>query len=159
MENFIKSANEMKRELVEIRRTLHQNPEVGKSLPKTKEFIINKLLEYGYDPEKIGGGVTATIKGGTKKKAILLRADMDALSIQEETPLPFASNNGAMHACGHDMHAAMLLGAAKLLKKYHNYIDGTVKIVFQPDEEGFSGAKGMLNAGILENPHIDAGIA
>lgn len=159
MDNFIKAANEMKSELIEIRRTIHQNPEVGRILPKTKKFIINRLLEYGYEPEEIGGGITATIKGGNKRKAILLRADMDALSVQEETDLSFASSNGAMHACGHDMHTAMLLGAAKLLKKYQNYINGTVKIVFQPDEEGFSGAKEMLAAGILKNPHIDAGIA
>lgn len=159
MEDFIKAANELKNELVEIRRTLHQNPEVGKVLPKTKKLIMDKLLEYGYEPEEIGGGIAATIKGGHKKKAILLRADMDALSIQEESSLPFASSNGAMHACGHDMHTAMLLGAAKLLKKYQNDINGTVKIVFQPDEEGFSGAKGMLAAGILKNPHIDAGMA
>lgn len=159
MENFIQTANKMKNELIEIRRTIHQNPEVGKMLPKTKEFVINKLLEYGYEPEETGGGITTTIKGGNKNKAILLRADMDALSVREESALPFASKNGAMHACGHDMHTTMLLGAAKLLKKYQNYINGTIKIIFQPDEEGFTGAKAMLAAGVLENPHIDAGIA
>lgn len=159
MENLIKTASELKNELIEIRRTLHQNPEVGKVLPKTKKLIMNKLSEYGYEPEEIGGGIAVTIKGGNKNKAILLRADMDALSIQEETALPFASSNGAMHACGHDMHTTMLLGAAKLLKKHQNDINGTVKIVFQPDEEGFSGAKEMIAAGILEHPHIDAGIA
>lgn len=159
MENFVKAANEMKNELIEIRRTLHQNPEVGRVLPKTKQFVMHKLTEYGYEPKEIGGGITATIQGGKNQKAILLRADMDALSIQEETALPFASDNGAMHACGHDMHTTMLLGAAKLLKKYQNSINGTVKLVFQPDEEGFSGAKGMLAAGVLENPRIHAGIA
>lgn len=160
MKNIFESAKEIENEIIEIRRTLHQNPEVGKVLPQTKKFVKNKLIEYGYEPHEIcESGITAVIKGGNKNKTILLRADMDALSVKEATNLSFASENGAMHACGHDMHTAMLLGAAKLLKKYQNYIDGTVKLVFQPDEEGFTGAKEMLKAGVLENPHVDAGFA
>ena len=92
-------------------------------------------------------------------KTILLRADMDALAIKEEAPVDFASQNGFMHACGHDMHATMLLGAAKLLKAHERELKGNVKFVFQPDEEGFTGAKTMLAAGVLENPKVDAGMA
>ena len=154
------SATELKPELIQIRRTLHGHPEVGGALPQTKKLVTDKLKEYGYEPWEIcESGIVATIKGHSEGKTILLRADMDALSVKENTQLPFASTNGAMHACGHDMHAAMLLGAAKLLRQYQNEIKGTVKLVFQPDEEGFTGAKEMLKAGVLENPSVDAGIA
>ncbi|MDE6384678.1 MAG: amidohydrolase [Eubacterium sp.] len=160
MKNIIESAENIKQEIIDIRRAIHKNPEVGKSLPKTKELVISKLREYGYEPQEIcESGIVAVIKGSEKNKTILLRADMDALSVKEETKLSFASDNGAMHACGHDMHTAMLLGAAKLLKEYQREIDGTVKLVFQPDEEGFTGAKEMLKSGVLENPHVDAGLA
>ncbi|MGN0711021.1 MAG: M20 family metallopeptidase [Anaerovoracaceae bacterium] len=154
------AASQLKDEIVEIRRTLHQQPEVGKSLPKTKSFVMDKLKEYGYQPEEIcESGIVASINGGTNEKTFLLRADMDALSVKEAAPVPYASKNNAMHACGHDMHTAMLLGAAKLLKKYEKHINGNIKLVFQPDEEGFTGAKAMLKAGVLENPHVDAGMA
>lgn len=154
------AASQLKDEIVEIRRTLHQQPEVGKSLPKTKSFVMDKLKEYGYQPEEIcESGIVASINGGTNEKTFLLRADMDALSVKEAAPVPYASKNNAMHACGHDMHTAMLLGAAKLLKKYEKHVNGNIKLVFQPDEEGFTGAKAMLKAGVLENPHVDAGMA
>lgn len=160
MNNIIESARELKEELIEIRRTIHQNPEAGPVLPKTKSFVIEKLKEYGYQPEEIcESGIVATLEGGSKGKTILLRADMDALAIKEEAPVSFASTNNYMHACGHDMHTTMLLGAAKLLKQYQQDIAGNVKFVFQPDEEGFTGAKAMLKAGVLENPHVDAGMA
>ncbi|MCI9184696.1 MAG: amidohydrolase [Lachnospiraceae bacterium] len=160
MQDIMKSAKSLKSELIEIRRALHQHPEVGRSLPWTKNFIIKKLKEYGYEPREMGGsGVVATVQGGEKGKAILLRADMDGLAIKEKAPVPFAAQGGTMHACGHDMHTAMLLGAAKLLRQYQSHIDGTIKLAFQPDEEGFTGAKEMIEAGILENPHIDAGMA
>ena len=84
---------------------------------------------------------------------------MDALAIKEEAPVDFASQNGFMHACGHDMHVTMLLGVAKLLKAHERELKGNVKFVFQPDEEGFTGAKTMLAAGVLENPKVDAGMA
>lgn len=154
------AAKELKQDLVEIRRTIHKNPEVGPALPQTKAFVMGKLKEYGYEPKEIcESGIVAVIEGEKPGKTILLRADMDALKIKEEAPVPFASENNCMHACGHDMHATMLLGAAKLLKKYQNEIHGTVKLVFQPDEEGFTGAKAMLKAGVLESPHVDAGMA
>lgn len=158
---FVKeAAKNMQQELTEIRRTIHRNPEVGACLPQTKAFVIKKLKEYGYEPEEIcESGIVAVVKGEKPGKTILLRADMDALSIKEEAPVPFASCNHAMHACGHDMHTTMLLGAAKLLMENRSKIKGTVKLVFQPDEEGFTGAKSMLKAGVLEHPHVDAGMA
>ena len=161
MKNKIfEAAEQLKEELLQIRRTIHQNPEAGPSLPHTKAFVMKKLQEYGYQPEEIcESGIVATLEGGKPGKTILLRADMDALSILEKAPVSFASENGKMHACGHDMHATMLLGAAKLLMEHREEIEGKVKLVFQPDEEGFTGAKAMLKAGVLENPAVDAGLA
>lgn len=157
---IMEEANQLQEELVEIRRMIHRNPEVGTHLPCTKEFVMKKLKEYGYQPEELcESGIVAVLEGGKQGRTILLRADMDALAIKEAAPVPFASSNGSMHACGHDMHTTMLLGAARLLKKYQQEIAGNVKFVFQPDEEGFTGAKSMLKAGVLENPRPDAGIA
>lgn len=157
---ILEAAEQLKEELLQIRRTIHQNPEAGPSLPHTKEFVMKKLREYGYQPEEIcESGIVATLEGGKPGKTILLRADMDALSILEKAPVSFASENGKMHACGHDMHATMLLGAARLLMEHREEIEGKVKLVFQPDEEGFTGAKAMLKAGVLENPSVDAGLA
>lgn len=157
---IIEAAEQLKEELLQIRRTIHQNPEAGPSLPHTKAFVMKKLQEYGYQPEEIcESGIVATLEGGKPGKTILLRADMDALSILEKAPVSFASENGKMHACGHDMHATMLLGAARLLMEHREEIEGKVKLVFQPDEEGFTGAKAMLKAGVLENPSVDAGLA
>ena len=147
-------------DLITIRRTIHSNPEVGSKLPKTKAYVIDKLKEFGYEPQEIcESGVVATISGKNPGKTFLLRADMDALPVVEATECDFKSINGSMHACGHDMHTAMLLGAAKLLRENQDDIEGTVKLVFQPDEEGFTGANKMLAAGVLENPHVDAAMA
>ena len=147
-------------DLITIRRTIHSNHEVGAKLPKTKAYVIDKLKEFGYEPQEIcESGVVATISGKNPGKTFLLRADMDALPVVEATECDFKSTNGSMHACGHDMHTAMLLGAAKLLRENQDDIEGTVKLVFQPDEEGFTGAKKMLAAGVLENPHVDAAMA
>ena len=109
--SFLEEARACEKEFVEIRRYLHAHAEVGFSLPYTTGLVFAKLCEYGYTPERCGrAGVTATVgKGG---KTFLLRADMDALPIKEETGLSFAARNGNMHACGHDMHTAMLLLAA-----------------------------------------------
>lgn len=160
MNTIFEAANNLKEELIEIRRTIHQCPEAGPSLPKTKAFVMKKLKEFGYEPEEIcESGIVATIEGNKPGKTFLLRADMDALAIKEEAPVPFASTNNYMHACGHDMHTTMLLGAAKLLKQHQNDITGNIRLVFQPDEEGFTGAKTMLKAGVLENPSVDAGMA
>lgn len=160
MENFIKQAKLIKEDLLNYRRTIHSNPEVGDKLPKTKAFVMDKLREFGYEPIEIcESGIVATIEGNKSSKTFLLRADMDALPMKEDTNCDFKSNNGCMHSCGHDMHTAMLLGAAKLLKQNKDQIEGTVKLVFQPDEEGFTGAKKMINAGVLENPKVNAAMA
>lgn len=160
MNTILQQAELIKEEIIEYRRVLHSYPEVGEELPKTKEFVMSKLKAFGYEPEEIcESGIVATIQGENKGKTILLRADMDALPMCEETDLMFKSKNGCMHSCGHDMHTAMLLGAAKLLKDNQNLLEGTVKLVFQPNEEGFTGAKNMINAGVLENPKVDVAMA
>ena len=160
MNEIMNQAKAMKEELITFRRTLHSNPEVGDALPKTKSYVIEKLKEFGYEPKEIcESGIVATIEGSKPGKTFLLRADMDALPVKEATECDFKSNNGCMHACGHDMHTAMLLGAAKLLKQNQDQIKGTVKLVFQPNEEGFKGAKNMLKAGVLKNPDVDAAMA
>lgn len=160
MKGIMNQAKLIKDELISYRRTIHSNPEVGSELPKTKAYVIDKLKEFGYEPEEIcESGIVATIKGNKEGKVFLLRADMDALPMKEVTECDFKSNNGSMHSCGHDMHTSMLLGAAKLLKQNQDKIEGTVKLVFQPDEEGFTGAKKMIQSGVLENPKVDAAMA
>lgn len=156
----VMAAAEREREAVlRDRRTLHAAPEVGAELPHTLAYVKARLTEMGYEPHELAGGLTAEITGADTGRCILLRADMDALRVTEKTGLDFASANGAMHACGHDMHTAMLLGAAKLLRGYRSELNGTVKLVFQPDEEGFTGAKAMLAAGVLRDPAPQAGLA
>ncbi|MBC6003444.1 amidohydrolase [Paeniclostridium sp. NSJ-45] len=160
MNKFIEQAKLIKEDMIVYRRTIHSNPEVGAKLPKTKTYVMDKLRKLGYDPKEIcESGIVATIKGDKPGKTFLLRADMDALPMKEETECDFKSTNGCMHSCGHDMHTAMLLGAAKLLKQNQDQIEGTIKLVFQPDEEGFTGAKKMIQAGVLENPKVDAAMA
>lgn len=160
MNDIMNQAKAIKEDLIAFRRTIHSNPEVGESLPKTKSYVVEKLKEFGYTPKEIcESGIVATIEGSKPGKTFLLRADMDALPVKEATECDFKSNNGCMHACGHDMHTAMLLGAAKLLKQNQDQIKGTVKLVFQPDEEGFTGAKKMIKSGVLKNPDVDAAMA
>lgn len=142
-------------ELVENRRLLHQIAEIGLELPKTVEFITKKLIEYGYQPQKCGNGIVANVGKNKLGKTILLRADMDALPMREEAEVPFASDNGNMHACGHDFHTAMLLGCAKMLKTVENNIEGNIKLMFQPAEETLEGAKHMVEHGVMENPKVD----
>ena len=138
-EQVLASAERIREDIVRDRRTLHAAPEVGTDLPNTVACVKKRLLEMGYQPRELAGGVVAEITGTETGRCLLLRADMDALCVTEQTGLDFASANGCMHACGHDMHAAMLLGAAQLLREYRTQLQGTVKLVFQPDEEGFTG--------------------
>lgn len=155
--DFYRRAYELKDEIVTNRRHLHQMPEVGFDLPRTTAFVKEKLIEMGYQPEEIiENGLTATVgKGG---KTFLLRADMDALPMEEKTGLPYAATNGNCHSCGHDSHTAGLLAAAKMLKEVEGELKGTVKLMFQPAEELLTGAEKMVQAGILENPKVDAAL-
>lgn len=157
---LIKEAESLQSELTLIRRDLHQHPEVGFDLPYTKAFVKRKLEGLGYEARELGrAGIVALAGGKNPGKTILLRADMDALPLQEEADVEYRSKTeGNMHGCGHDMHTAMLLGAAKLLKEHEGEIQGTVKLEFQPAEEIFQGSPDMLNAGLLENPHVDAAV-
>lgn len=145
------------------RHFLHMHPELGMKLPIGAKYIMDRLSELGYEPKEIcPSGIVATV--GKPGKTLLLRADYDALPIDEQADVPYKSlTPGLMHACGHDAHAAMLLGAAKLLKQLEGQLNGTVKLMFQPNEENTdlsgSGAKRMIEAGLLENPHVDAAMA
>ena len=154
--SYLQRAQELYEQMVSDRRYLHQHPEVGMELPETTEYVIKRLAEMGCQPQRLGGGVTATVTGNPQGKVFLLRADMDALPMEEKSGLPFASQRSCAHTCGHDRHTAMLLGAARMLKEREKELNGTVKFMFQPGEEVLAGAKSMVAAGILENPHVDA---
>lgn len=160
IQTILSSAQQCKDDIIAHRRMIHSQPEVGADLPQTTAYVMQQLKLLGYQPKQIcPSAVVAEITGNNTGRCIFLRADMDALAIQEKTGLDFQSTNGNMHACGHDMHTAMLLGAAKLLRQHQTALNGTVKLIFQPDEEGLTGAKSMLAAGVLENPAPQAGLA
>ena len=145
-------------EMTEWRRHLHAHPEFGFEEKRTAAFVAGKLREFGLDEvvEGVGGtGVVGTLKRGSGNRAIALRADMDALRIAEQSELPYRSQTpGVMHACGHDGHTSMLLGAAKLLAEDGGF-DGTVRFLFQPAEEWGRGALAMLNDGLMERFPFD----
>ena len=156
--DYFERARALREELLENRRYFHSNAEVGLHMPKAKTHVMKKLEEYGLKPQECGEGVTATL--GQGGKVILLRADMDALPMPEESGLSFACPTGEQaHTCGHDFHAAMLLVAAKLLKEDEASLAGTVKFMFQPAEETFEGSRNMIEHGILENPKPDVALA
>ena len=158
-EALLLEANEMQATVLLERRTLHQCPGTGFDISETLAFVKKELTDMGLRPVDCGrAGVTALIGGKRPGKVFLLRADMDALPICEEADVDFASQNGKMHACGHDLHTAMLLGAARLLKAHEEEIDGTVKLMFQPAEEIFEGSHDMIEAGLLEDPKVDAAL-
>lgn len=157
MKELLEQAKALEEEIISWRRYLHENAETHLNLPVTTAFVMKKLKEFGYVPKEIcQSGVLAVAGGKQEGKTFLIRGDMDALPIEEETDLPFKSKTGNMHACGHDFHTAMMLGAAKLLKENENEITGMVKLMFQPAEETLAGAKAMVKSGILENPDVDA---
>ena len=157
MTDLFTEAKALQRELTRHRRWLHAHPGVAFDIAETVEYVRRELESLGLSPVPCGrAGLTATI--GQGEPCILLRADMDALPIPEESGEEFASRNGCMHACGHDFHTAMLLGAAKLLKEHESELRGTVKLMFQPAEEIFEGAKDMLEHGVLENPRPGAAV-
>jgi hippurate hydrolase len=157
MKNILEEAKALQESIVKSRRYLHQNAEFGDDMPITTEYVVEKLKGMGYEPQIITKSAIVATAGGKKPgKTFLLRADMDALPIIEETDLEYKSKTKNMHACGHDVHTSMLLGAAQILKNHESEIDGTVKMMFQPAEEELAGAKAMIDAGVLENPKVDA---
>ena len=156
--DYLKRAEELFDTTVGYRRYLHQIPEIGQDLPKTTAYLMEKLKEMGYDPQPCGGGVVATV-GKPGGKCVLLRGDVDALPMREESGLDFASTGCNAHTCGHDIHGSMLLTAARMLKENEENLEGLVKLMFQPGEETLQGASAMVEAGILENPKVDAALA
>ncbi len=158
MDQIVEQAKALAPEIIADRRIIHGFAEVGFDLPQTYAYVFEKLTEYGYVPQKVGKmGITCL--AGRPGPTILLRADMDALPMVEESGESFAAANDHCHSCGHDCHTAMLLGAAKLLKERESELQGTVKFMFQPAEELLSGANDMIDHGILENPRVDAALA
>ena len=154
------SIRSLQPQLVDWRRRLHQKPELGFQEKLTAQFVSQKLQEWGIE-HQIGiaqTGIVATIRGNNStQKVLAIRADMDALPIQELNEVPYCSqHDGVMHACGHDGHTAIALGTAYYLQQNRDTFGGTVKIIFQPAEEGPGGAKPMIEAGVLKNPDVDA---
>lgn len=153
---IVQEALAIKEELVKYRRYFHTNPEIGMDVDKTAKYVKEELIKMGYEPQEISRNGIVAIAGGKKPgKTVLLRGDMDALPIQEDSSEDYASCNSYMHACGHDFHITMLLGAAKILKQHEEEINGVVKLMFQPGEEIITGAKEMIEAGVLKNPDVD----
>lgn len=145
--------------LVADRRYLHQHPGTGFDTGDALSYVREELTKMGYEPVDCGrAGIVALAGGKQEGKVFLLRADMDALPIKEEADVEFAAAGDKAHACGHDMHTAMLLGAARLLKKHEDDIHGTVKLMFQSAEEIFEGSQDMIKAGVLQNPKVDAAL-
>lgn len=152
-----KDCQALQDEITALRRELHQIPEVGAQLPETAACLSAHLDRLGipFVRSPRDSGLIASIQGGLPGRTVALRADMDALPIQEETGLPFSSRRpGVMHACGHDAHAAMLMGAAQVLQKHRKELRGTVRLLFQPAEEQCEGAKVILEQGALDG--VDA---
>lgn len=144
--------------VVSLRRQIHQNPELGFQEFQTAALVARTLSEHGWEVQTgvAGTGVIGLLRGNFEGPTVALRADMDALPIQELNQLPFQSRNvGVMHACGHDAHTATLLGTAMVLSRLRSSLRGNVKLIFQPAEEGPGGALPMIKAGVLSNPKVD----
>ncbi|MBW2583843.1 MAG: amidohydrolase [Deltaproteobacteria bacterium] len=156
-----KLVSEYKEFVINSRRDLHRIPEVRYTEEKTSAYVADYLRREGLEvqTEIAQFGVVGLLKTGRPGSTLMIRADMDALLLQEETGLEFASTHeGVMHACGHDAHMAMGLGAATVLNRIKDELSGTVKFIFQPAEEGPGGAKPMIDAGVMENPKVDYAI-
>jgi len=162
MINYLDEAQELFEYTRDLRRDFHMHPEIGLKEIRTANIVVRELTGMGLQVKTGVGatGVVALIEGKTPSQVVLLRFDMDALPIQEETGAEYASiNNGVMHACGHDGHVAIGLTVAKILNKHRNEFKGTVKLVFQPGEEGLGGAEQMIADGILVSPQPDVVLA
>ena len=150
---------EMKDWLVEIRRTIHMHPELMYEEEKTAGLVVGHLEKLGLEVKKgvAKTGVVGLLRGAKPGKTVAIRADMDALPIDEANPVPYASKiKGKMHACGHDAHTTILLGVAKFFSAKRDLLSGNIKWIFQPAEEGGAGGKVMTEEGVLENPKVDA---
>jgi hippurate hydrolase len=161
---MLDDARGMQDELVQLRRRLHQLPEVGLTLPRTQEAVLEALTGL---PIEVTTGTDVTsvigvVRGGIEAdRAVLVRGDMDALPVQERTGLDYAATGDTMHACGHDLHTTMLVGAARLLAAHRDRLAGDVVLMFQPGEEGYDGAAHMVREGILDaaGRRVDAALA
>jgi len=145
-----------------LRRDFHSHPELGFQEIRTAEIVAKELTAFGLEVHTgiAGTGVVALLKSPKPGPVVLVRADMDALPISEETSTPYSSQNpGVMHACGHDGHTAILLTVAQILTAHRNELAGTVKFMFQPAEEGMGGAEKMIDNGVLDNPKVDVALA
>ena len=155
--NFLDMAKNIENELIEIRRDLHENPELGFDLFRTSQKVKDFLSVEGIEFYEVAGtGICAIIKG-KGEKTIALRADMDALPLEDKKICSYSSKiMGKMHACGHDAHTTILLGTAKILNSMKDELSGNVKLFFEPAEETTGGAPLMIKAGVLQNPNVDA---
>lgn len=158
-EGLLAEAREALARAREDRRYLHSHAEAGFELCRTKAYVKARLISIGCDVKECGrAGLTAVIGNPDRGKVILLRSDMDALPIPEESGEEFSCREGMMHACGHDLHTAMLLGAAEILKRHESALCGAVKLMFQPAEEILAGAADMIDGGVLDAPCVDAAV-
>ncbi|MFC7302814.1 M20 family metallopeptidase [Streptomyces monticola] len=150
--NLLDDARALQSDLVRLRRTLHSAPETGLELPRTQETVLSELDGLGLELStgKSVSSVTGVLRGARPGPTVLLRGDMDALHVAERTGLDFAADNGKMHACGHDLHTTMLTGAARLLASHREQLAGDVVFMFQPGEEGYDGARHMVDEGVLD---------
>ncbi|MET7905019.1 M20 family metallopeptidase [Streptomyces sp. NPDC005336] len=150
--NLLEDAHSLQGDLVQLRHALHRAPETGLDLPRTQETVLAALDGLGLEVStgRQLSSVTAVLRGGRPGPTVLLRGDMDALPVAEHTGLDCASENGNMHACGHDLHTAMLAGSAQLLAQHRDRLAGDVVFMFQPGEEGFDGARYMVEEGVLD---------
>ncbi len=162
LEKIIELSDAYEEEIIALRQALHQNPELSFQEYKTAQRIMEKLGELRIDVQGgiAGTGIMATVRGDQPGRTLLLRADMDALPVEETVELPFKSANpGIMHACGHDVHMAALYGVAKILNELSGKWSGEVKLIFQPGEENGGGGREMIKEGILEKPRPDCCMA
>src|ERR1044072_9124893 len=160
--SFTESARDLRDELVRLRESVHTTPEIGLARPRTQEKVLTALdgLPLEITTGKALSSITAVLRGGRPGPAVLLRGDMDALPVTERNDLPYRSQiDGQMHACGHDLHTAMLAGAAHLLSARRAELAGDVIFMFQPGEEGHEGAKHMIEEGVLGAAGAGAGAA
>jgi len=161
MGNIHQLVRELKDRVINIRRDLHRIPETAYTEKKTSAYVADYLNNLGLEVQTgiAQYGVVGLMKTDRPGPTLMIRADMDALPLKEDTGLPFASEHeGVMHACGHDAHMAMVLGAATVLNKIKNELKGNIKFLFQPAEEGPGGAEPMIEAGVMENPKVDYSI-